>query len=221
MNIFYLDADPRKSALSLVDKHVVKMTTETLQLMSTAHRLLDGDVQVDVRGKYRFTMRSDKAENLLYKITHVNHPSAVWARATSGNYSWLFEYLTAMCDEYEARYGKTFKCIGTGLIDLASKPPKNIPRGEFSPPTLAMPDIYKVDDAVKSYRRYYAGEKWKFAKWKHDQLPDWMIPHMREVWHDKRFGEREAILEKISAKRTPPADYRILQCAMELTNEVA
>ena len=42
MNIFHLDNDPVKAAQMMCDKHVVKMIVEYAQLMSTAHRVLDG-----------------------------------------------------------------------------------------------------------------------------------------------------------------------------------
>lgn len=42
MNIFYLDCSPKLCAEYHVDKHVVKMILEYAQLLSTAHRMLDG-----------------------------------------------------------------------------------------------------------------------------------------------------------------------------------
>jgi hypothetical protein len=42
MNIFILDLDPVISASMLCDKHVVKMIVESAQMLSTAHRILDG-----------------------------------------------------------------------------------------------------------------------------------------------------------------------------------
>lgn len=47
MNIFYLDKDPRIAASYHCDKHVVKMVSETAQLLSTTHRLLDGTMYID------------------------------------------------------------------------------------------------------------------------------------------------------------------------------
>ena len=43
MNIFYLDRDPVIAAQMMCDKHVVKMILESAQMLSTAHRVLDGD----------------------------------------------------------------------------------------------------------------------------------------------------------------------------------
>jgi hypothetical protein len=42
VNIFYIDHDPVQAAQWMVDKHVVKMILESAQLLSTAHRVLDG-----------------------------------------------------------------------------------------------------------------------------------------------------------------------------------
>ena len=50
MNIFYLDKDTKTCAEMHVDKHVVKMIVEYAQLLSTAHRMLDG-VKTEARSK--------------------------------------------------------------------------------------------------------------------------------------------------------------------------
>ena len=42
MNIFYLHEDPKICAEMHLDKHCTKMLVEYAQLMSTAHRVLDG-----------------------------------------------------------------------------------------------------------------------------------------------------------------------------------
>ena len=42
MNIFYLHKDPKICAEMHLDKHCTKMLIEYAQLMSTAHRVLDG-----------------------------------------------------------------------------------------------------------------------------------------------------------------------------------
>ena len=42
MNVFYLHEDPKTCAEMHIDKHCVKMIIEYAQLMSTAHRVLDG-----------------------------------------------------------------------------------------------------------------------------------------------------------------------------------
>lgn len=45
MNIFVLHDEPRLAAQAHLDRHVVKMILEYAQLLSTAHRILDGTAQ--------------------------------------------------------------------------------------------------------------------------------------------------------------------------------
>ena len=47
MNFFYLDEDPFKSIEYHCDKHIIKMPTEYKQMLSTAHRVLDGELYID------------------------------------------------------------------------------------------------------------------------------------------------------------------------------
>ncbi|UFX98297.1 hypothetical protein [Candidatus Gromoviella agglomerans] len=45
---------------------------------------------------------------------------------------------------------------------------------EFVHPPQAMPDIYRSDDCVESYRLYYKMDKVSFAKWINRDIPKWM-----------------------------------------------
>ena len=171
MNIFYLDSDETKCAESHVDKHVVKMILEYAQLLSTAHRLLDGVESVGLsktgRKQTRYVL-PDERESILYSATHINHPSAVWCRQTDSNYIWLSKLLLACCKEYTYRYGKVHKCEESGLVKtLFHNTPKNIPHGNFTGPTPAMPDACKVEgDSLQSYRNYYFMNKGHLWSWK-------------------------------------------------------
>ena len=42
MNIFVLSEEPREAAQMMCDKHCSKMIVEAGQMLSTAHRMLDG-----------------------------------------------------------------------------------------------------------------------------------------------------------------------------------
>ena len=92
MNIFYLDKDPIVISEMMCDKHNVKMILESAQMLSTAHRVLDGDEFAD--------------QHQMYKATHKNHPSAIWARSSDKHYMWLYELFCALSEEYQLRYGK-------------------------------------------------------------------------------------------------------------------
>jgi hypothetical protein len=173
MNIFYLHHEPKICAQQHVDKHCVKMILEYAQLLSTAHRVLDGTLTVGKsatgRKKTSYVL-DDSRDSILYSATHVNHPSAVWVRQSRANYYWLFSLFQELMDEYTYRYGKVHATAR--LYDALYHSPKNIPQGEFTEPTPAMPDQYKVaGDAIKSYHNYYIGDKSRMFSWKNRETP--------------------------------------------------
>lgn len=154
MNIFYLDTCPVQAAQMQGDVHVVKMALETAQLLSTAQRMLGND--------------SPK----LYKMTHMHHPSAVWARESLSNYQWVYMHFMALCQEYTLRYGKQHLCW-TKLGKVLAIPPAGMPRAA-TPVRLAMPDEYKQDCPVASYRAYYAGDKAWMLRYTNRARPSWL-----------------------------------------------
>lgn len=178
MNIFYLNHDPKQCAREHVDKHCVKMILEYAQLLSTAHRLLDGVQTIGLSKsgrKQKVWALSDSRDSLFYKATHVNHPSAVWARASRDNYIWLHSLLKELCHEYTYRYEKTHKVQSSGLMDSLASPPAHIRSGAFVHPTPAMPGHYIVPgDSIASYHRYYLGSKTHMFKWKNRENPSWI-----------------------------------------------
>jgi hypothetical protein len=177
MNIFYLHNDPKTCAEYHVDKHCVKMILEYAQLLSTAHRVLDGNestvLSASGRKKKVWALR-DSRDSVLYSATHINHPSAIWVRQSDKNYDWLYSLFQALMDEYTHRYGKTHACARLEL-ELA-KTPTNIPRKNFTEPTPAMPDEYKVaGDSIQSYKNYYLGDKRRMFSWKNRSVPSWVV----------------------------------------------
>lgn len=175
MNIFYLDHNPQVCAQMHVDKHCVKMILETAQLLSTAHRIIDGVETAGVSPSGRKQKRwvlPDQRNDVLYSATHINHPSAVWCRKNASNYKWLHSLLIELCAEYTYRYGKVHKCQETGLVDALGTVPNNIQPGEFTQPTPAMPDQYKIPgNSIQSYHNYYNGEKQRMFAWKKRDVP--------------------------------------------------
>ena len=178
MNIFYVDADPAIAARSLVNKHVVKMIVESCQLLSTAHRVLDGQLvtQLTAKGrKKKHWQLSGYRDNVLYKVTHVNHPSAIWVRTSVANYRWLLNHLYALLEEYTYRYGKIHKCQIKQLRELAL-PPVNLTNIVPTEIPCVMPIEYIVaGDPVASYRNYYQHGKTHLHVWKNRDKPDWII----------------------------------------------
>tara|TARA_Y100001963_G_scaffold156852_1_gene251475 strand:- start:1867 stop:2403 length:537 start_codon:yes stop_codon:yes gene_type:complete len=160
MNIFYLDRDPKIAAQLMCDKHVVKMILESAQMLSTAHRVLDGDEYANETG--------------MYKMAHKNHPSTIWVRSSFDNYVWLWEHMTALMREYTHRYGKHHAT--ERLKECLARAPTNIPFGvKFTDPPQCMPETCKGEDTVLAYQNYYIVEKSDFAKWTKREVPAWFL----------------------------------------------
>jgi hypothetical protein len=178
MNIFYLDPNPQICAEMHNNKHCVKMILEYAQLLSTAHRVLDGHVVIgtSASGRKRTTYTLDSSlDGILYSATHINHPSAIWVRQSHQNYMWLAELLEELCNEYTYRYEKVHKVERVGLMQyLKNNFPVNIPIGPFTGPTPAMPDDVKVPgNSLASYHNYYKQNKTHLANWKNRPVPQW------------------------------------------------
>ena len=96
MNVFILHEDPVVAAQMHCDKHVPKMIVESAQMISTAHRMLDGSTikKPSKSGKriINYWEHPDPIdEELLYKAVHHNHPCTVWTRESLHNYNWHYE----------------------------------------------------------------------------------------------------------------------------------
>jgi len=168
LNIFALSDDVNEIAKWQMDKHCVKMPLESAMMLSTAHRILDGQpITVTTksgRNKKHWSL-DDERENILYKVTHTNHPSTVWTRQSNENYIWHYQLFVAMLNEYSYRYGKNHACWA--LEPYLAHAPKNISNAPFTYPALAMPDECKIEgEVVQSYRNYYMKKKQHIASWK-------------------------------------------------------
>lgn len=194
MNIFYVDTDANIAAQSMVDKHVVKMILESAQLLSTAHRILDGEVKVVANAKGRKTKRyvlADSREDVIYKSTHANHPSAVWARENSANYDWLYDHMMALGREYTHRYGRMHLSIQK-LETILSVRPNKIP---FSNVMTKMPSCMDDDyilasqDPVANYRNYYNKGKAALHRWTNRLPPSWIEGEVYVILPDEDDDE--------------------------------
>jgi len=156
MNIFYLHNNPRKCAQMHCDKHVVKMIVETAQMLCTTHHLNNSIAP--------------------YKATHINHPCNIWCRESLDNYNWLCQLGLELCKEYTKRYNKVHKTQQVIEWCISHKP--QITSSGLTRRPLAMPDKYKGDNPINSYRQYYIGEKLHFIKYKNGNIPSWIKPYI-------------------------------------------
>lgn len=158
MNIFVLDTDPRQAAKFHCDAHVVKMVLESAQLLCT---LLP-------------------KETTPYKHTHVNHPCAVWARQTEGNYEWLLDLALGLADEFRYRRGRehaSYEVIRECEREYIWIFNRSEPRQEFA---QVVPIEYRAPDPVEAYRAYYRHKKQSWAalgremKYTKRKEPSWL-----------------------------------------------
>lgn len=161
MNIFVLDADPVTAAQMHNNKHICKMSIEYAQLLSAAHHVWQSP-HCDV----------------LYRLTHKNHPATKWVAAHPDHYRWTYALACATWDEYTYRYGKTHG--SARLRDMLATVPVMSGYGPATPPPQCMPDVCKVagntwDAVVAAYHQYYRDAKASFAVWKNRETPSWFL----------------------------------------------
>jgi hypothetical protein len=180
MNIFVLSQNPRIAAELQCDKHVVKMIVESAQMLSTAHRILDGQLTVDRSGKRikkLYTHPDPDMDSILYKVAHANHPCTLWTIESMTNYQWHYEHFVALCNEYTYRYGK-IHMTDTKLRVVLSQYPTNITDKGLTPFALAMkaqPECVVEGDPVKSYQNFYRTKQDRFKMvWSKREVPEFI-----------------------------------------------
>ena len=178
MNIFVLHAtDFEQNARWHNNRHCVKMVSEQTQMLSTAHRILNGKPEkVIVNGRKKtIWVIPDERNTRLCQASHPYHKCTVWARESLENYWWLFNSTMALMKEYTYRYGRTHQY--EAMMQYLIRVPDGIPNGFSTPFAQAMPDEYKIPgDAVAAYHQYYCAAKTHLGEWKNRPIPDWYVP---------------------------------------------
>lgn len=156
MNIFILDNDMKQNVKFYTNKHIVKMITESVQLLSFVNRL------------------NGLEQGYKLSKTHKNHPCTKWCGESLSNWKYLYNLVFHMHDEYLYRYPKKdgIKHKAFEIMLTLSEPNiKDVGLTEF---VQCMPDQYKCDNAVQAYRNYYLGDKVHLFKWKNREIPYWI-----------------------------------------------
>ena len=165
MNIFAIEGDTEtgeidwvKSAQSQDNLRVVKMILESCQILST--------------------VLNEQGLEAPYRSFNPKHPSCLWAAESSANFMHLVLHCEAMICEYSERFGKTHKCAAVlgkivGLFDT-----DNFPTSDSTPLRLAMPDEFRSDNPVVSYRKFYASKP--RLRYPVDKIPSWVYNYRNE-----------------------------------------
>lgn len=189
MNIFAVSDDPRLAALELPDKLVPKMIVESAQMLSTAHRVLDGDERADMLH--------------LYKKAYENHPSTIWVRKDAMNYWWLWMHALTLCEEYKWRFSPEGQGIGNphkteSVIHALQELPLNIPAEKdtnwevLADLPLCMPDQYKEPghNVNSQNHQWYATESYqKFVTQDKPYMQDVFKAYARAIQKKELFKE--------------------------------
>lgn len=160
MNIFYINHDPIIAARELADGHIRKMQIESAQMCSTAHW--------------------ETGTEAPYKRAHWNHPSTKWVRESIPQYLWLVEHGLEVCKEFTRRYGKYHKT--QDVLEWLKINIPNIPNNGFTPPPQCMDDIYKSNNTLESYRKFYIEEKIKKKQLKYNKIPNSEPEWIKQVY---------------------------------------
>jgi hypothetical protein len=158
MNIFAIEGDVETgeidwvaSAKSQDNYRVVKMILESCQILST--------------------VLNEQGIEAPYRSFNPKHPSCLWAAESPGNFLNLVVHCSSMIDEYEERFGKTHKCKVVLKKILRLYDAKRFILQEETPLRLAMPEEFRSDNPIISYRKFYASKP--RVRYPKDKVPSW------------------------------------------------
>jgi len=172
MNIFFLSMNPEELAYMYCDQHVIKILLEICQMMYTAWFFSS---ETDYVSKHAPFNKNKTSRG--YKPAHKGHPMTMWISSSLENYLFAGEIAMALALEYNKRFGKMHACAKHALW-LYKNRPKHFElresekayystedvKSELTRIPECMPDEYKDPSIIKSYEKYYVGDKLKFAR---------------------------------------------------------
>lgn len=190
MNIFAVNDNPFLAARDLPDKLIVKMPTESLQLLTPWAFNVHGS-KIEKPGQIGL-LEADRKHYGTKGFAH--HPCAKWLYESPSNVHWLLEHAFGMADEYWQRYNKYHGTLfGLNQVrDLVYKYHNQDNSANHTPFVQAMPEEFKVpNDPVTAYRNYINGYK-GYAEWRYSEKPDWWDEAKHEPVRQRYLAEREA-----------------------------
>lgn len=140
MNIFVLHENPIEAARLVPVKVASKMALEAAQMLAVAC------------AHHGLALPHKKDGNEYSPKSHVNHPCTRWACQSRENMLWLCLHGVTLCCLHEENYGKMpahLKALQEVATQLGA-----IPFYDHTPFVSAMPDEFKTDNVVESYRAY-------------------------------------------------------------------
>lgn len=195
MNIFILSEEREplvhyhQQAHYHIDKHVVKMIAESVQMLVTVLAAQPRHVQFSMLPTSSFPCKPLSA-------SMTKHPCTVWTASRIEHTNYLACLALQLCNEHQYRYPLSpqhaYMAWLEALVD-------QLTRSGFGP-NYALPAQFAVAvkdtdkrssatdhvDALHIYRDYYARDKRGFATWKKRMKPMWFL--LREELMDAKAG---------------------------------
>lgn len=187
MNIFALSTDSRTAARMMCNRHVVKMITESAQMLAVACK------EIGVAEEYMpLTQKGTPWKG----TAHVNHPCTRWVASNYGNAEWLVGHARELNHQFRIRFGDVdhasmaaISHMHRRMITLVSEAidegkttlgPMALTTGR-TPFARAFGDFVVGDDVptVQAYREYYKqkvfadGKPMKWGPTDEWTAPDW------------------------------------------------
>ena len=101
MNVFYTDSDPQIAASNLCDQHVIKMTLEVAQILSTIYHICHSPNP----------SLNPSLHKQIYKPTHKDHPIIIAAKENPTYRLWITLHGIHLANEYTRRFNKIHKSL--------------------------------------------------------------------------------------------------------------
>lgn len=176
MNIFVVDKSPVICAQALCDLRLNKMILETAQLLCNAYRYWHSKELVEYN------------KDIIYKVTHDNHPCSIWLKKDVSNYKWLLNYFYELNEERLVRTSKTHLSF-TKLYNMLF---------EASPYSPTKYD-YEVDFTFNCANLYPSSGN-VFTDYKLCLINKWLQDVREPTWHYR--GPPSFVIYNIKNKRT-------------------
>ena len=195
MNIFVLSKNAKRAARYHCDKHVIKMILESIQLLTAAWYAYGQPGWQDVVSEAVASHHVTKAhgpdtKTTAYKLTHANHPCAVWVKKSASNYAWLVDMTRELCAEKKRRWPKSLPHKCEAYLDALQCPPLLLSDVGRTPFAIAISSetirarfqkcTMDSDECVLAYREYYMQDK-PFASWKNNAIPAWFVSQKQAI----------------------------------------
>ena len=202
MNIFILSEEREplvhyaQQAQYHIDKHVVKMIAESVQMLVTVLAAQPRHFkQLDKVASWSNIANNFPCKPLSAGMT--KHPCTQWTASRIEHFNYLACLALQLCHEHQYRYPLSAEhaympwlqaLVSTLTVDFNLGPTAALPQ-QFA---IAVKDANKRSSAadhllaLDTYRDYYVRDKRSFATWKKRMKPVWFI--LREELMDAKAG---------------------------------